>query len=198
LYYSIKTKRYRLSSACAPSLALTAASPYAYANGATIYYRAGSIGSNAYTVTALVTDTLAGLDNLVFPNATSAGTTYPFDGEHTVVQPRAYSFSLADTMSGTLTVTATDRAGNATTQPFSVVRDAISPTASIQAPGAAGLRFQVAWGGQDGESGVRGYDVQYRVTGGDWAGWYTSTTQTGAPFVGEQDQSYIFRVRATD
>jgi hypothetical protein len=101
-------------------------------------------------------------------------------------------------MSGTLTVTATDRAGNATTQPFHVVRDAISPTASIQAPGAAGLRFQVAWGGQDGESGVRDYDVQYKVGSRDWAGWYTGTTQTAGSFAGDEDQSYTFRVRATD
>jgi RHS repeat-associated protein len=36
--------------------------------------------------------------------------------------------------------------------------------------------------------------VQY----GTWTSWLTHTSQTEAPFVGERDQSYYFRVQATD
>jgi RHS repeat-associated protein len=56
-----------------------------------------------------------------------------------------------------------------------------------------------AEGRQDGESGLRDYDVQYKVgITGTWTSWLTNTPQTEAPFVGERDQSYYFRVQATD
>jgi RHS repeat-associated protein len=48
-------------------------------------------------------------------------------------------------------------------------------------------------------SGLRDYDVQYKVgAGGTWVSWLTHTPQTEAPFVGERDQSYYFRVQAID
>jgi hypothetical protein len=74
----------------------------------------------------------------------------------------------------------------------------MAPTASVQVPAAAPLRFQVAWAGQDGLAGVSDYDVQYKVGSGEWVGWYTHTTQTRASFIGEKDQTYTFQVRATD
>jgi hypothetical protein len=172
------------------------AHPPAFADAATIYYRAGSSG--AYTVTALATDTLAGLDSLAFPEATAAGGAYPLNGAPTTTRFHPYLFDAGDTLSSTLAVTATDRAGNVTTRPFTLVRDAMAPTASIQVPTAAPLRFEVTWAGQDSLSGVQDYDVAYKVEGGDWLGWYTHTTQTASNFSGERDQSYAFRVRATD
>jgi RHS repeat-associated protein len=52
---------------------------------------------------------------------------------------------------------------------------------------------------QDGESGLRDYDVAYKAgESGTWTAWLTHTTQTQAPFVGEAGQSYTFRVQATD
>jgi hypothetical protein len=36
--------------------------------------------------------------------------------------------------------------------------------------------------------------VQY----GTWTSWLTHTSRTQAPFVGERDQSYYFRVQASD
>jgi hypothetical protein len=46
---------------------------------------------------------------------------------------------------------------------------------------------------QDGESGLRDYDVDYKVgESGDWTAWLTPTTQAQAPFVGEADQSHVF------
>jgi RHS repeat-associated protein len=40
--------------------------------------------------------------------------------------------------------------------------------------------------------------VAYKVGSGNWVGWYTGTTRTQASFIGEKDQTYYFRVRATD
>jgi hypothetical protein len=59
-------------------------------------------------------------------------------------------------------------------------------------------RFSVSWSGQDAGSGLRDYDVAYQVDGGEWTGWYTHTSQTGADFNGQMGHSYTFRVQATD
>jgi hypothetical protein len=70
---------------------------------------------------------------------------------------------------------------------------------TIAVPPVAPLHFRVSWSGQDGESGLRDYAVQYKVgISGIWTSWLTHTSQTQADFVGERDQSYFFRVQATD
>jgi RHS repeat-associated protein len=77
--------------------------------------------------------------------------------------------------------------------------DGISPTVTIAVPPVVPLHFRVSWSGQDGESGLRDYEVQFKVgTGGTWTSWLAHTPQTEAPFVGEAGQSYFFRVKATD
>jgi len=60
--------------------------------------------------------------------------------------------------------------------------------------------FRVAWSGQDnsGGSGLRHFDVQFRVNGGAWQNWQTATTATSANFTGVNAATYDFRVRATD
>jgi hypothetical protein len=98
-----------------------------------------------------------------------------------------------------LRLTATHRTGNQTTQPFTLFKDTIPPTVTIAVPPVAPLHFRVSWSGQDGESGLRDYEVQYKVgITGTWTSWLTDSTQTQAPFVGEAGQSYFFQVRATD
>jgi hypothetical protein len=98
-----------------------------------------------------------------------------------------------------IAITASDRAGNQTTQPLRVMEDTGTPTVTIQVPEVAPLRFWVSWSGQDAASGVRDYAVQYKVgASGTWVSWLMNTSQTQAPFVGERDQSYYFRVQATD
>jgi hypothetical protein len=110
-----------------------------------------------------------------------------------------YPFLGSQAVSDTFVVSATDQVDvPGLAQPFRVARDAISPTAAITAPSVVGLSFQAAWSGQDTLSGVRHYEVAYKMEGGDWLGWYTHTTQTASNFSGERDQSYAFRVRATD
>jgi hypothetical protein len=135
----------------------------------------------------------------VAPSRHGAGTAGSLDGATTATRSHPYAFDSNDTLSATLAVTATDRAGNQTTQPFHVMEDTGTPTVTIQVPPVAPLRFWVSWLGQDGESGLRNYDVQYKVgISGTWTSWLTNTSQTQAPFVGERDQSYYFRVQATD
>jgi hypothetical protein len=133
------------------------------------------------------------------PSRHGAGTAGSLDGATTATRSHPYAFDTNDTFSATLAVTATDRAGNTTTQPFHVIEDTGTPTVTIQVPPVAPLRFWVSWLGQDGESGLRDYDVQYKVgISGTWTSWLTHTTQTQAPFVGETGESYFFQVKATD
>jgi TolB protein len=58
----------------------------------------------------------------------------------------------------------------------------------------------IEWDGLDnGGSGIRSYDVQYRdTTGGDWVNWQTGTGKTYAYFQGTTGHTYQFRVRAMD
>lgn len=60
--------------------------------------------------------------------------------------------------------------------------------------------FAVTWSGQDndGGSGLRHFDVQFRMNGGAWQNWQTATTATSANFTGVNAATYDFRVRATD
>jgi RHS repeat-associated protein len=177
-------------------LTLTSAPPFGHIVTDSVYY---GDGGGVFTLTGVTTDTLAGLFSLAFPEATDAGATYGLGGATTATRSHPYAFDSNDTFSATLAITATDRAGNQTTQPFHVMEDTGTPTVTIQVPPVAPLRFWVSWLGQDGESGVRDYDVQYKVgASGTWVSWLTNTPQTEAPFVGERDQSYYFRVQATD
>jgi len=104
------------------------------------------------------------------------------DGDHTVV------------------LTATDSTDLWTTAEAPVLLDTTPPSVTIRAPAvsAASLRFTVSWSGSDAHSGVRDYDVQYRVGTGEWVDWYVGATETEAPFVGQTGQTYTFRVRAWD
>jgi hypothetical protein len=177
-------------------LTLAASQPYGYAVTDSVYY---GQGSGYFTVTAAMTDAISGLAQVIFPDTTDAGATYGLGGAITGTRSHPYAFDTNDTFSATLAITATDRAGNQTTQPFYVIEDTGTPTVTIQVPEVAPLRFWVSWSGQDAMSGVHDYAVQYKVgVAGTWTSWLSDTTQTQADFLGERDQSYYFRVQATD
>ncbi len=79
--------------------------------------------------------------------------------------------------------------------------DTTPPTSTVNplgqwSPGT----FRVSWSGQDnsGGSGLRYFDVQFRLNGGGWQNWQTATTATSANFTGQNAGTYDFRVRATD
>jgi hypothetical protein len=98
---------------------------------------------------------------------------------------------------------ATDRVGNVSDWLVSdpVTVDGEGPTTTISAPSPARLEFVVSWIGDDGGgSGVRDYDVQYKIgSGGQWQNWRTDTTETEYTYTGGQPgQTYYFQARATD
>lgn len=81
------------------------------------------------------------------------------------------------------------------------VIDTTPPTSSMTAlPQWSPGTFTVRWAGSDGTigSGIRHYDVQFRVNGGPWQNWQTATTATSANFTGQNGVFYEFRVRAVD
>ncbi|HDQ72345.1 MAG TPA: hypothetical protein ENN19_09645, partial [Chloroflexi bacterium] len=61
------------------------------------------------------------------------------------------------------------------------------------------LAFTVSWEGRDNESGILGYDVQWRDGAeGTWIDWYHITPHTAGWFVGKSRYTYDFRSRAID
>jgi RHS repeat-associated protein len=141
---------------------------------------------------------LAGLDEVVFPTTTDNGQSYDLDGAANATQAHGYDFAQADNFGGSVDVVVSDRAGNETSESFSVVNDTVAPTAAITVPERAGLSFVVEWSGNDSESGVQHYEVEYKEDEGAWTEWLTGTTAVKATFAGTQGISYTFQVRASD
>lgn len=72
---------------------------------------------------------------------------------------------------------------------------AVAPTVEIAQP----PNFQIDWSGSDENSGVSGYDVQYRVgNNGVWVDWQTAVTATQAIFPATPATTVYFRSRAHD
>ncbi|MCP4541089.1 MAG: DUF5107 domain-containing protein [Chloroflexi bacterium] len=87
-------------------------------------------------------------------------------------------------------------------------RDCLPPASSIEplSPWVETTTFSVTWNGQDGWTGVGGYDVQVRDGyEGTWTNWLTSTaavshvfTGVSSAFTSSHGHTYFFRVRARD
>jgi hypothetical protein len=59
--------------------------------------------------------------------------------------------------------------------------------------------FHVTWEGTDAESGIAGFDVQYRTgQGGSWTNWQTNTLSQTMPFPATAGATVYFRSRAID
>lgn len=76
---------------------------------------------------------------------------------------------------------------------------------SISAEAESATNLNVSWSGFDSLSGVANYDVEYAEadscppsSSGQWKNWKTDTTSTSDAFNTTPNQSYCFRVRATD
>ncbi len=86
---------------------------------------------------------------------------------------------------------------------YDVILDTTPPTSNVeQLPQWSPATFTVRWNGTDGPtpgaSGIRHFDVQFRVNNGSWQNWQTATTATSASFTGQNGVFYDFRVRAVD
>jgi len=99
-----------------------------------------------------------------------------------------------------------DNAGNWTSTihygPFKI--DAAKPTGSVKSPAkvktaAKTARVRVSWSGSDSGSGVKTYDVGYRIgKRGRWKSWKTGATALRARFTAKTGKIYYFRARAKD
>ncbi len=89
---------------------------------------------------------------------------------------------------------------NPTPAPFTVTRDAISPTLTLTLPGRiAASDIPVQWTAVETGSGIRGYDLEVSADGGaNWSRLLTATQDTSYTFSGGLGVAYTFRVRATD
>jgi hypothetical protein len=58
--------------------------------------------------------------------------------------------------------------------------------------------FNVTWVGRDAGSGIRAFDVRYRLNEGDWVPWQQRTVASQALFTTLVDGRYDFEVRAVD
>jgi hypothetical protein len=126
------------------TLALTESSPYAHISGDTIYY---GPYTGTYTVTAMAADGLAGLAEVAFPDRTGAGTTVALSGVTATTRSHAYTFTAASAFSGTVSITATDRATSVATRAFTLERDATAPAVWVNAPaGVVTGPITVTWG----------------------------------------------------
>jgi hypothetical protein len=103
-----------------------------------------------------------------------------------------------------LTARAADRAGNVETQggpQTATTIDTQPPTTSMTPlpEFTTSTFFTLNWSGADNLSGVKNYDLQWRVNGGNWQTLLSETPLTSFQVTGAQpDATYDFRVRATD
>ncbi len=165
-------------------------------HGITAYYGAGG---GAFTVTAVLTDPLAGLGVVTFPTTVEAGQVYALNGANTAVQPHRYDFLETANFSDTATISATDRALNEAVQPFTVIHDTLPPALTVTVPPTVPVRFSVTWSDLDNAAGLRNYQVRYKMGEmGAWQDWLTDTVETSTAFIGTPDAQYYFEVTATD
>ena len=121
-------------------LTLTADPSYTVINDLTLFY---GQGTGTFTITAITTDTLAGLDTLIFPDATSPGTQFTIHNSPFTIH-HSYTFNLADTASGPFTVSSQDRADNIAQVVFTLQAYQTDPDIALNVM-PDGLFLQIAW-----------------------------------------------------
>jgi endonuclease YncB( thermonuclease family) len=118
------------------------------------------------------------------------------------------SFSVVDLNEGwhSVTIEASDLAGNLSRLNYHWLVDFTSPTASINnlAESYSVANFLVSWNGNDNflasSSDIANYDLQYRIDSGEWHDWLSLATGTEAEFHKEisAGSTVFFRIRARD
>jgi hypothetical protein len=98
---------------------------------------------------------------------------------------------------------AVDKAGNVQSWPgaqASTTVDTVAPSASVNPLPEFTLSpvFLVTWSGTDNLSGIKSYDVQWRLLNGEWNWLIQNTPQTSFQVTGAQNGTYQLRARATD
>lgn len=160
---------------------------------------AANTSSTAVRLTLNATDTGSGVYQMSFSNNGTSWTP-----SETYTPSRAWSLPVGD---GNKVVRAVfiDSYGNTST-PVSdaILLDTVKPTASMRAPAGvtssrSTARFRVSWSGADAGSGVKNYDVAYKIgRRGSWRRWKTGATTLRARFTARTGKTYFFRARAKD
>lgn len=80
------------------------------------------------------------------------------------------------------------------TNEFLNTLDKISPESAVSASPSEvnDTTFIVQWNGSDNGSGIRSYDVYYKVNNGEYRLWQYDVSSTQDSFVGQQDSVYSF------
>ena len=169
-----------------------------------LYYNNGNGHSGAFTVTATVTDTQSGIQQVEFPSLFGEGgidTSSPYS--------ETYTWNDNHNASGSRTVTAWDTAGFWSIASFAVYPDHAGPSVSITSPVAnqtVSGTATVVVSASDGDSGVAGVTLRY-CPGSSSCGANQGTvigTDTSAPYQVNWDTTtlpdgnYKLRARATD
>jgi hypothetical protein len=183
------------------NLTVVAGQPYAYLSevqaavpGAapTVYY---GVGTGSITVTATLTDDLAGLDAVTFPDAAGPGASYPQHGARNTTVQHIYAFAATATFSGPVAIQASDRAGH--TIPSNVVlhHDPIAPTLHLNA-NSEGLTLSMTWSASDAEAGLNRCVLE--LVEGSVAIPIATTCTGSLDYPATQDQEYTVRLTAWD
>jgi RHS repeat-associated protein len=182
-------------------LTVTASQPYAYLSevqaavpgvAPTVYY---GVGSGQITVTASLSDDLAGLDAVTFPDAAGPGASYAQNGVASATVQHVYTFDAAAAFSGPVAIQASDRAGN--TIPSNVVlhHDTTGPTLKLNAS-SEGLTLSIAWAASDADAGLNRCLLE--LVDGGVATTIASTCTGSLDYPATQDQAYTVRLTAWD
>jgi len=170
----------------------------------TIYY--GNMSLATFTVHGSSEDnTGVGLDRAEFSDAFGAA---PSDDDTPDDWAGIYYPNNSQNWgSGTIYVTVYDLLDNAASQTFDYIRDIAPPGVDVDCPAVSpDPSWSVSWSGSDSPpaSGLKHFDVQYKVESGAWQDWHTDTSLTedtfgpNSPAIVEDDHTYYFRVRAED
>lgn len=110
------------------SLGLSTSDGSDYVDGSTLYYNDQSGKSGSFTVTATASDTESGIDKVDFPNVFTTS-----DGGDDTSSPygNTYSWTGAENVSGSQTVTAYNGVGLTATADFTLTRDVTGPSISV-------------------------------------------------------------------
>jgi len=187
------------------SPSISESSPYLHADGFTLYYGDEMGSVQVFYVNGSSNDTGVGLDRARFSEAFGAT---PSDDTTPSAWSGRYDPDNQDWGNGTITVTVSDRLGNAAYQTFNYLRDTEPPTVDVNCPAVTSVpSWTVSWSASDPPpaSGLNHYDVQYKVgAAGSWQNWHMNTLLTQdtfgptSPINVEDDQTYYFRARAVD
>ncbi len=157
-----------------------------------------------YLVALMQADGLKHLEG----NANKGDTGDPFPGSTLnksfsgTTTPNSKNYASSETYVAVMNISGSG--ANMTADLLVATSDTYSPTCAVAAPNAYtnAAAFTVAWSGVDTgnpASGVKTYDVQYRVgANGTWTDWFTGTAATQAVYTGSEGQAIYFQCRALD